>query len=200
MKNKVYWFGLMIFCMSCVSTKDFTALEKKQIYSNTADSPFRVLQTTSLSDSLFLRKKTKDIDFSKSSAELSLLISRMKKTMEVESGVGIAAPQIGISRSVFLLVRTDKPGFPVEAIINPKIISRSPETVCFERDGCLSIPDVSGNSVRYAWIEVEYLTENGQKVRETISGHSRKDNFASVIFQHEFDHLQGVLFTDKLCR
>ncbi len=200
MCNKVYWFVLMILCVSCVSTKDFTALEKKLIHNSAADSSFRVLQTTSFSDSLFLRKKTKNVDFSRNRAELSLLISRMKKTMEVESGVGIAAPQIGISRSIFLFVRTDKPGFPVETVINPKIISHSPETVCFERDGCLSIPDVSGNSIRYAWIEVEYQTENGKEIRETISGYSRKDNFASVIFQHEFDHLQGVLFTDKLCK
>lgn len=119
--------------------------------------------------------------------------------MEAESGVGIAAPQVGILRNVFLFTRIDKPEKPVEVAINPRIINYSSEKVCFERDGCLSIPDQSGNSLRYKWVEVEYLNEKGESIRETLKGYERSGDFTGIIFQHEFDHLNGILYTDKLC-
>ncbi|MDR2834734.1 MAG: peptide deformylase, partial [Bacteroidales bacterium] len=66
-------------------------------------------------------------------------------------------------------------------------------------DGCLSIPDFSGNSQRYPWVEVEYLNQNGEKITEKLTGYSRLTSFTAVIFQHEYDHLRGTLFIDKLC-
>ena len=176
-----------------------TNSEIKHIESANALTPFRVLLTTNEQDLKILRRPCKDINFGKDVENVEKLISRMKATMFAESGVGIAAPQIGISRNIFLFVRVDRPNAPVEVAINPKIVNRADETICFERDGCLSIPDISANSIRYPWVEVEYLNENGKKIREKLVGYSRKDNFVAVIFQHEFDHLQGVLFTDKLC-
>jgi peptide deformylase len=173
--------------------------EKILINSGEANESFRVLLTTNAEDSLILRQKSQTIELTKDIDDLKLLIARLKVTLETEHGVGIAAPQVGILRNLFIIVRVDKPGMPVEAVINPVIVSHPDETVCFERDGCLSIPEISGNSIRYAWIEVEYFNENGAKIREKLSGHSRKDNFAAIIFQHEYDHLQGVLFIDKLC-
>jgi len=172
---------------------------EKTLIGSSAVVPFRVLSVTNKQDSLILRTKCKDVDMVADAPYLSLLIERLKLTMEAESGVGIAAPQVGISRNVFLLTRIDKPEHPVEAIINPKIVLVPENTICFERDGCLSIPDVSGNSVRYPWVEVEYFNAKGEKIKEKLSGYSRKGDFTAVIFQHEFDHLNGVLFTDKLC-
>lgn len=133
------------------------------------------------------------------SEDLKLLINRLKTTMSAESGVGIAAPQVGIGKNIFLFSRINGTDYPVIVAINPKIVNHPTETVCFERDGCLSIPDVSGNSIRYAWVDVEYTDENGNLVQERLEGHSRESDFTGVVFQHEFDHLQGVLFIDKLC-
>jgi peptide deformylase len=179
---------------------EMTKEEKVLINSGTADEPFRVLLTADKQDSLILRKKSKMINMEKDAADLKLLVERLKVTLDVENGVGIAAPQVGILRNLFIIVRVDKPGMPVETVINPEIVSHSEETVCFESDGCLSIPEISGNSIRYSWIEVEYFNIDGKKIREKLTGHSRKDNFAAVIFQHEYDHLQGILFVDKLCK
>lgn len=184
---------------SCNTLQKMTNSEIKHIESANALTPFRVLLTTNEQDLKILRRPCKDINFGKDGENVEKLISRMKATMFAESGVGIAAPQIGISRNIFLFVRVDQPNAPVEVAINPKIVNHPDETICFERDGCLSIPDISANSIRYPWIEVEYLNENGKKIREKLVGYSRQDNFVAVIFQHEFDHLQGVLFTDKLC-
>jgi peptide deformylase len=124
----------------------------------------------------------------------------MKKTLEIENGVGIAAPQVGISKNLFLFLRLDLPDNPVHVVVNPKIIHYPDTTVCFERVGCLSIPDRSGNSVSYPWIDVEYWNEKGEKIRERLEGYSRQNTFTAVIFQHEYDHTKGILFTDKLCK
>ena len=177
----------------------FTEKEKEIINSGSIDMPFRVLLITEKEDSVILRQKCEDITPVTDNEDLKLLIERLKVTMEIEAGVGIAAPQIGVCKNVFLFTRIDEPDFPVVAVINPKIVNHPNETVCFERDGCLSIPDASGNSVRYAWVDVEYTNEDGELVRERLEGYSRAGNFTGVVFQHEYDHLQGVLFTDKLC-
>jgi peptide deformylase len=179
---------------------ELTKEEKALINSGGANESFRVLLTVNAEDSIVLRQKSKPIDLTKDIDDLKLLVARLKVTLATENGVGIAAPQVGILRNLFIIVRVDKSGAPVEAVINPVIISHSDETVCFERDGCLSIPEISGNSIRYPWIEVEYFNEDGDKIREKLIGHSRNGNFAAIIFQHEYDHLRGTLFIDKLCK
>ena len=177
----------------------FTQDEKDLINSGTTETPFRVLKVTDQQDSIFLRQKCSDIENINESEDLQLLIDRLKATMAAESGVGIAAPQVGIGRNIFLFTRIDKANYPVIVAINPKIVNHPEETICFERDGCLSIPGISGNSIRYPWVDVEYTDENGNLVQERLEGYSRESDFTGIIFQHEFDHLQGVLFIDKLC-
>lgn len=189
----------LAFLSSCNPIKNMTIAEKKLIQSADSETPFRVLLVTDKVDSLILRAKSIDVNWLEEKEIIQHLVSRMKATMKFESGVGIAAPQVGISRNIFLFVRVDKPDDLITVAINPKIISVPDETICFERDGCLSVPDFAGNSTRYPWVEVEYINENGETIREKLTGYSRKDNFVAVIFQHEFDHLQGTLFTDKLC-
>jgi len=177
----------------------FTEKEKEIINSGSSEVPFRVLTVDRREDILFLRQKCEDIDTDVSDGVLRLFIERLKLTMEIESGVGIAAPQVGIAKNIFLFIKLDQPDYPVVAAINPKIIGHPEELVCFENDGCLSIPNASGNSLRYPWIDVEYTNEEGELIRERLEGHSRAGNFTAVVFQHEFDHLQGILYTDKLC-
>lgn len=193
----IFIAGLFLFYMN--SMAQFTEKERELIHSGGLSTPFRVLTVASTEDSLFLRKQCTDIDIEADNVDLKLLIDRLKETMEVESGVGIAAPQVGIAKNVFIFTRLDQPDRPIVAAINPKIVNHPNETICFERDGCLSIPNMSGNSIRYPWIEVEYTNEEGKLVRERLEGYSRRDNFTGIIFQHEFDHLQGVLYIDKLC-
>ena len=177
----------------------FSEKEITLINSGTKETPFRVLKITEEEDSLFLRQKAEDISFNINDNELKLLIERLKTTMEEESGVGIASPQVGIGRNLFLFIRISDPNHPIVVAINPKILNHPNETVCFEKDGCLSIPDMSGNSIRYPWVDVEYTDENGIVITERLEGYSRTTDFTGIIFQHEYDHLQGVLYIDKLC-
>ncbi len=190
---------IVLTLFSVKSMAQFTQDEKDLINSGTTETPFRVLKVTDQQDSIFLRQKCSDIENINESEDLQLLIDRLKATMAAESGVGIAAPQVGIGRNIFLFTRIDKANYPVIVAINPKIVNHPEETICFERDGCLSIPGISGNSIRYPWVDVEYTDENGNLVQERLEGYSRESDFTGIIFQHEFDHLQGVLFIDKLC-
>lgn len=191
----------MICLSACNSIKNMTVKEQKIVNASDVNTPFRVLVTDNIDDSLFLRKKSINIDIKNiaEDAHWQLFIQRLKLTMATEFGVGIAAPQVGVGRNLFLFTRIDKPGLPVTVAINPKIVNHSQETICFEGDGCLSIPNTSGTSRRYAWIDVEYYNEKGEFIKERLSGSSRKGDFTGIVFQHEFDHLQGILFTDKLC-
>ncbi|MDR3059837.1 MAG: peptide deformylase [Dysgonomonas sp.] len=177
-----------------------TTNEKVLINNGAIDTPYRVLQTDVKQDSLFLRKKSIDLDVKNiaSDKDLHFFINRLKLTLAVESGVGIAAPQVGLGRNLFLFMRIDKEGIPVQVAINPRIVNHSQEIILFEGDGCLSVPELSGTTKRYAWVDVEYYNETGELIKERLSGNSREGDFTGVIFQHEYDHLQGVLFIDRL--
>ena len=175
--------------------------ERELIHSGSIDEPFRVLQTNIEEDSLFLREKSVNFENVKTfvtDEDWLHFVERLKLTMAIESGVGIAAVQIGIHRNLFLFMRLDKSDRPVEVAINPRIVRHSEEVICFKDDGCLSVPDMSGDTKRYAWVDVEYYNEQGDLIKERLSGSSREGDFTGVIFQHEYDHLQGILYTDKL--
>ena len=192
--------GMIVLFASCKTLQPFTEADKSLIVSGTAETPFRVLQVTNEQDSTLLRNLCRDLKNYSADPTFHLLISRLKKTLEVEQGVGIAAPQVGISKNLFLFMRLDLPDNPVHVAVNPSIVNHPDTTVCFERDGCLSIPDRSGNSVRYPWIDVEYWNEKGEKINERLTGYSRQNTFTAIIFQHEYDHTKGIFFTDKLCK
>lgn len=201
--SKIITLCILLFSLSASYTlTKMTENEIKLINNGNNNSPYRVLTIDDKQDSLFLRQKCEDIDVETIGKDENLrtFITRLKITMQAESGIGIAAPQVGIGRNIFLFTRIDRTGEPVVVAINPKITAHSKETICFERDGCLSIPGISGNSQRYKWVEVEYYDETGKKHKERLSGYSRQSDFTGVIFQHEYDHLQGILFIDKLCQ
>lgn len=199
-KSKILLTALVPFILitSC-ATSNFNAAERQLIAAGQKNDTFRVLSIANKQDSLILRKPSKDLKQIKDNKDLVQLLARMKVTMDAEEGIGIAAPQVGINRNIFLFTRIDEPQQKVQVAINPRITAHSDSLVCFERDGCLSIPDIRGNSKRYAWIEVSYYDENGTLIKERFSGHKRPDNFTNIIFQHEYDHINGVLFIDKLC-
>lgn len=106
-------------------------------------------------------------------------------------GVGIAAPQVGVSQALIAVQRFDKEGEPFEFYINPEIIYYS-QNKSLGWEGCLSIPEERGQVYRADTITIRYLNEEQEKVvNENITG------FTAVIFQHEIDHLNGILFIDK---
>ncbi|HOZ31151.1 MAG TPA: peptide deformylase [Bacteroidales bacterium] len=130
---------------------------------------------------------------------LQQLTDRMKVTV-LGTGVGIAAPQIGINRRIIWVQRYDKGSaiHPWELYFNPRIVAYS-DTVALRSDGCLSVPDgcvntwdIVGNSYRSKWVDVEYYLEDGTFVHERIS-----HQYTAHIFQHEIDHLYGIMFFDR---
>ena len=136
--------------------------------------------------------------------ELEKLISNMKETMYNASGVGLAAPQIGKSIRLFLIDASpfaDDDDLSEEdrdvlknfnkVFINAKIIKEEGEEWVFN-EGCLSIPDVREDVYRQEKITIKYTDENFKEHTETLNG------LAARVFQHEYDHIEGVLFTDKL--
>ena len=120
------------------------------------------------------------------------LIDDMAETMYAAPGVGLAAPQIGRSVRVIVIDINSKEGENRELIplINPEIIEQSGETVWEE--GCLSVPDYTADVRRAERVIVKGLDRNGKE--EVIVG----EGFLSIVFQHEIDHLNGMLFIDLL--
>jgi len=142
-----------------------------------------------------LRKKTEDIqpDY----PELKELISNMFETLDHADGVGLAAPQVGLSISLVVIdldvVSEDLPeykGFR-KAFINPEITQFSEETTSME-EGCLSIPGIHESVKRAKKIHVKYLDEDFNQHEEDVDG------FLARVMQHEFDHLDGKMFVDRL--
>ena len=136
--------------------------------------------------------------------DLEKLITNMKETMYNASGVGLAAPQIGKAIRLFLIdaspfaedddlseeERTVLKSFN-RVFINPKILEEDGEEWLFN-EGCLSIPEVREDVSRQPKITIEYQDENFTIHTETLEG------LAARVFQHEYDHIEGILFTDKL--
>lgn len=173
------------------SYKPLTKSETSLIKEKKSYETFRVLLTTSDADTKILKAKSTDID--PKDPLTKLLADRMFATVQDEAskGVGIAAPQIGINRNAVWVQRYDKEGEPFEFIINPKITWYS-DIVRYGREGCLSIPDIFGKVHRSLILRLEYYDLNGNFHNESVEG------FTAVIFQHEYDHLIGTLFTDRI--
>ena len=149
-----------------------------------------------------LRKVGIDID--KDYQDLDILIENMKETMVNASGVGLAAPQIGKSIRLFIInaapfsedeeLEAEEREFLAtfdKIFINAKIIKEEGDDWVFN-EGCLSIPDINEDVFRQEKITVEYLDEKFEKHTAVFDG------LAARIFQHEYDHIEGILFTDKI--
>lgn len=142
-----------------------------------------------------LKKKAEDIpqDF----PNLKDLVDDMFSTMYHAHGVGLAAPQIGKSIRLFVIDSEpmmddeDKGKGVKRAFINPQIISESGEEWAFE-EGCLSIPGVRQDVWRKPTIVIHYFDENGTEHTDTFDGMTAR------VIQHEYDHIEGTLFTDHL--
>tara|TARA_X000000368_G_scaffold41302_1_gene29885 strand:+ start:53 stop:631 length:579 start_codon:yes stop_codon:yes gene_type:complete len=147
-----------------------------------------------------LKQKAEKINLSQIN-ELKLLIKDLWDTMYNAKGVGIAAPQIGVSKAVFVadfsFFKDEENFFEEELInmkqvfINPIIVKEKGEDFTYP-EGCLSIPNISENVVRKSSLKINFLDENLVMQEMECSG------IIARVIQHEYDHLQGILFTDKL--
>lgn len=149
-----------------------------------------------------LRKKATDItpDY----PNLKELLENMKETMYGAYGVGLAAPQVGLPIRVFVIdtspfaedeelsqAERDQLKDLKKVFINARILEEEGQEWAFN-EGCLSIPEIREDVFRKETLTIEYLDENFEKHMETYSGH------AARVIQHEYDHIEGILFTDKL--
>lgn len=200
---------VVLSCGQAVPTGDFTEAEKALIHE--ADSIMRVLTVENDEDRKVLRSKCTDFSpealLDEDFARLSeLMIATV--THPSQDGVGIAGPQVGLNRRIVAVQRFDKDpvesdgrtDHPFEVYPNIRIVWSS-DSKEMGPEGCLSVPDRSGNVLRSTEIVVEYADLKKLKeenpveipmVRDTIYG------FTAVIFQHEIDHLDGILYIDRL--
>ena len=141
-----------------------------------------------------LRKETEEIA---DTPELRQLISDMFETLTQAEGCGLAAPQVGKPWRLFVVDGTElAEDYPEckdfkRVFINPELLEESEET-CTYSEGCLSLPGISENVVRPERVVMRYLDENFQEHEEEFTG------FCARIVQHEYDHLEGHVFTDRI--
>jgi len=143
-----------------------------------------------------LREKAKEVS-DLADDQIQKLIDDMLVTVTEENGVGLSAPQVDSSLRIFVMASYPNPRYPDAPeidpyeVINPEIIAKSEE---MEEDweGCLSIPGIRGRVSRHIEIEVKYSDRYGKEKSEILN------DFLARIFQHEFDHLEGIVFLDRL--
>ena len=133
-----------------------------------------------------LRRRALPID--EVTPDVRKLIADMTETMYDEVGIGLAAPQVGVS--LRLVVVGDEDGKGVRALLDPVIVEQGGQATAEE--GCLSIPGIFSPVTRAAWVRLEARDEDGQPVEIAARG------LRARVLQHELDHLDGVLFIDRL--
>ena len=146
-----------------------------------------------------LRNKTKDIPINEIKSEnTQKIIEKMIKTMRKHNGAGLAANQIYEPIRICIIEVLDNPRYkhlntiPLKVLINPKVIIKKDSATFNSYEGCLSVPNLRGKVKRYNTINVTYYTMDAKKITEDIKG------LESIVYQHEIDHLDGYLFTDKV--
>ncbi|MBO6172832.1 MAG: peptide deformylase [Bacteroidales bacterium] len=190
----IFVIALSILSHSCDTpgAADLSKDEKALIAGS--DSLMRVLTVYDKEDSLLLRNASIDFtDRDLLSKDFEALAAKMLHTVQDPSqdGVGIAAPQVGLNRRVICVLRYDLPGEPFGVYPNARLDSLWGERLSGP-EGCLSIPGWAGSVPRYQNIIVSYTDpETLQTVKERVEG------YTAVIFQHEIDHLDGILYTDR---
>jgi len=137
-----------------------------------------------------LRERSVEVEVSDiTTPDFQAFLDKLTQTMEIEDGIGIAAPQVGINKRV-VIVKLSKGR---EALINPEIIKTS-EAAIETEEGCLNVPGVYGMVTRFKRIRIKALDRTGRRIERDLK------NMDAVVTQHEIDHLDGVLFIDKVNR
>lgn len=142
-----------------------------------------------------LRRPTENLE--QGEIDVKELVANMYETLTAAEGCGLAAPQVGLSKRLFVVDGTElEEDYPEcadfkQAFINPEIIEESEETSTYS-EGCLSLPGISENVVRPKTITIRYLDEDFKEHEETFT------DFKARIVLHEYDHLEAHVFTDRI--
>ena len=183
--------GVLTLALS--SCSQVWAPEEKAIIDG--EGVMKVYTIDSQSDSVLLRTPSVDITKAELRSRLyPVLADRMVQTVTSpeQDGVGIAGPQVGLLRRIVAVQRLDKPGEPFEVYPNIRIVAKRGDLE-LGAEGCLSVPGRRGKVRRYRDIDIQYTSPKSlNDTLETVLG------FTAVIFQHECDHLDGVLYIDKV--
>ncbi len=139
-----------------------------------------------------LKKKAQKVDLVDDA--MRKFLDDMLETMYADAGVGLAAPQVGVLQRVVVIdvAHEDEELHPYY-MVNPEIIWKSEEKVCGE-EGCLSVPEQRAEVERFAAVKVKYLDYEG-KEQELLA-----EGFLAIAVQHELDHLDGILYIDRISR
>ena len=192
--------GLMLTAIaalgvSCAQGEPWTEEERALIEKDGGRGVMRVLTVDDSLDLAVLRASSIDLPVKELKSEVFKTLSeRMLATVTCpeQDGVGIAAPQVGINRRIVAVQRFDKPGEPFEVYPNIRITAVHGERE-LGAEGCLSVPGRRGEVMRWRNVDIAYTSPCSLKdTVESVHG------FTAVIFQHECDHLDGVLYIDKL--
>ncbi len=130
-------------------------------------------------------------------SNIQTLIDQLLVMLTESNGVGIAAPQVAVPYRLIVVASRPNARYPhaplmePTVMINPQLLNHSDEVVQ-DWEGCLSVPGIRGLIPRYRSIEVEYVSREGRLVRQELN------DFVARIFQHELDHLNGLVFLDRL--
>ena len=200
LKKYIFVAAVLLLAVACTAKQE---LREPQVVPQPAslqrtEGSFRIDRNVpvyvDIADSAILRTPCAELTKAElKSRDLKVLMAKMLKTLRSpqQDGVGIAAPQVGISKRIIWLQRFDKDGGPFECYLNPHIdslfgdIGKGPE-------GCLSIPPMRGLVPRYTSVLVSYVhPETLEHRQDTVHG------YTAVIFQHECDHLDGILYIDR---
>ena len=190
----IFVIAISILSHSCGTPGEADLSKEEKALIAGSDSLMRVLTVYDKEDSLLLRNVSIDFtDRDLLSKDFEALVAKMLHTVQDPSqdGLGIAAPQVGLNRRVICVLRYDLPGEPFGVYPNARLDSLWGERLSGP-EGCLSIPGWAGSVPRYQNIIVSYTDpETLQTVKERVEG------YTAVIFQHEIDHLDGILYTDR---
>lgn len=201
MRTAIILLAICILAASCnnnqpttENTNNITFSEQELSIINSEDSVLYVLVVGNKEDSLILRNSSRDFtDEELNSEYVQRLAEKMITTVQDPSqdGVGIAAPQVGLNIRMIAVMRFDKENHPFEAYANPYIL-RYEGNVVEGPEGCLSVPGYRGIVPRRDTVVMQYFdVQKKENVIDTVAG------FSAIIFQHETDHLDGILYTDR---
>ena len=157
----------------------------------------KVLRVREVGDPI-LSIRCKEVDIKNINKEILEEIEDLKETLNFTEGLGIAAPQVGINKRIVIIqinkekcTYKDCEDIPTTVMINPTWKELSEETD-IQYEGCLSVPAIRGKVERYTNIEVTYYNEEGKKIVKQVKGFTARD------IQHECDHLDGIVFLEKV--
>ncbi|MCD4793136.1 MAG: peptide deformylase [Bacteroidales bacterium] len=185
-------FLLLFFAISC-NTAKFSLRERRILKKEYEKNIMPLMLVSNKKDSVILYKRSNFFDADSTDRKLNKLVNLMYYTCidPLNPGVGIAAPQVGINKRIIWVQRFDKEKNPFEVYFNTEILYFS-SSKSEGWEGCLSVPGYRGLVSRSDTVILKYDTFDKKNYIDTING------FTAVIFQHEIDHLEGILYTDRI--